>query len=111
MLDLWGIADASTVQWSTVSLTSLAAAWCDLRSRRIPNYLTGALFVSGLASGLTRGGLGGLASSIAGCILLAAPFVALWLFAGGGAADAKLMGGIGAWLGLSSGTVVLVCVL
>ena len=32
------------------------------------------------------------------------------MFAGGGAGDAKLMGAIGAWLGLRQGAVVFVCV-
>ena len=34
----------------------------------------------------------------------------LFLFAGGGGGDAKLMGAIGAWLGVSQGVVVLVSV-
>jgi Flp pilus assembly protein protease CpaA len=36
--------------------------------------------------------------------------VLMFMFAGGGAGDAKLMGAIGAWLGLRQGAVVFVCV-
>jgi Flp pilus assembly protein protease CpaA len=41
---------------------------------------------------------------------LALPYIILFLFFGGGAGDAKLMGAIGAWLGLRQGLAVLVCV-
>jgi prepilin peptidase CpaA len=38
------------------------------------------------------------------------PFVLLFLFAGGGAGDAKLMAAAGAWLGLINGAAALVAV-
>jgi Flp pilus assembly protein protease CpaA len=56
------------------------------------------------------GGIGGSLQSILASILLATPFVLLFLFAGGGAADAKLMGALGAWLGLANCPMVLVTV-
>ena len=34
----------------------------------------------------------------------------LFVFAGGGAGDAKMMGALGAWLGLANGVVALVAV-
>ena len=39
------------------------------------------------------------------------PFVFLFIFSGGGAADAKLMGAIGMWLGARNGVVALAAVL
>jgi Flp pilus assembly protein protease CpaA len=36
--------------------------------------------------------------------------VLLFVFAGGGAGDAKMMAALAAWLGLEAGVVVLVCV-
>ncbi len=40
-------------------------------------------------------------------VVISLPFVILFVFAGGGAGDAKLMAAIGAWLGLSSGVLTL----
>jgi Flp pilus assembly protein protease CpaA len=57
------------------------------------------------------GGLRGLAEGICGCVILALPFVVLFIFARGGAGDAKLMGALGAWLGITNGLITLVCVL
>jgi Flp pilus assembly protein protease CpaA len=47
---------------------------------------------------------------MAGCLLLALPYILLFVFAGGGAGDAKLMGAVGAWLGLLNSAVVLLSV-
>jgi prepilin peptidase CpaA len=55
-------------------------------------------------------GLSGLTDAALGCVVLTAPFVFLFVFAGGGAGDAKLMGALGAWLGVRHGLVALVCV-
>ncbi len=97
-------------QWGIVLAASLVASITDLRHRRIPNLLTGPLLLAGLIfSGLTAG-LPGLGQSAAACLLLALPFVLLFVFAGGGAGDAKMMGAIGAWLGINQGLVVLTCV-
>ena len=98
------------LQWGVVIGTALAAAGCDLRTRRVPNLLTGPILLAGLAWGIWVGGLAGLADSVAGCLLLAIPYVLLFVFAGGGAGDAKLMGAVGAWLGVVNGAVALVAV-
>lgn len=98
------------LQWGVAIGTSLVAAVCDLRSRRVPNLLTGPMVLTGLAWGTWVGGWAGLADSVAGCLLLAIPYVLLFVFAGGGAGDAKLMGAIGAWLGFVNGAVALVAV-
>jgi prepilin peptidase CpaA len=101
---------ASIGQWAVVAAASLAAAICDVRSGRIPNILTGPLLLAGLGWALWVGGGTGLAVAAAGALLLALPYVILFAVAGGGAGDAKLMGAIGAWLGLVSGLVALLCV-
>src|SRR5688572_21872173 len=82
----------------------------DVRSGKIPNLLTLPLLLAGLVGSVVWGGWSGLLDSFLACLLLAAPYVALFLFAGGGGGDAKLMGAIGAWLGLSAGVVVLLAV-
>jgi len=99
------------IQWSIVIGASLVAALSDLRSRRIPNILTFPVLVSGLIWAGWTGGISGIANSVGACLWLALPFLLLFIFAGGGAGDAKLMGAIGVWLGLSEGTVVLMCVM
>jgi prepilin peptidase CpaA len=98
------------LQWGVVIGASLVAAAVDLSSRRIPNWLTLPVFLTGLAIGAIRGGPGGLAESFGSAVLLALPFLILFVFAGGGAGDAKLMGAIGAWLGFRSGLVTLAAV-
>lgn len=102
--------ETTVIQWGVVVGASLVAAIWDLRTRRIPNALTGPLLAVGiLYAGLT-GGLEGLGQAVGACVFLALPFVLMFLFAGGGAGDAKFMGAIGAWLGLSHGAIVLLSV-
>ena len=98
------------LQWGAVIGVSLAAARSDLRSSRIPNALTFPLLATGLLCSIAVGGWSGLADSALATLLLGLPYVLLYMFAGGGAGDAKLMGAIGAWLGLVQGTVVLFAV-
>ena len=79
----------------------------DLRSFRIPNWLTIPAIVAGLVLnpllfGLTHGSRGfqaALFSSIAGCLLLGLVFIALGVINFVGMGDAKLMAAVGALLG------------
>ena len=98
------------LQWGVVLATSSLAAGWDLGCRRIPNLLTGAVWIAGLGTSLALAGLPGLADAVLGCCLLAAPYVLLWAFAGGGAGDAKMMGAVGAWMGIVLGVLCLVAV-
>jgi Flp pilus assembly protein protease CpaA len=77
----------------------ILAAWIDIRQRRIPNWLTGGLIVSGLVRATVIGGKGALIHSVAG--VFGGAGVPLVLFALGalGGGDVKLMAGIGAWVG------------
>jgi len=102
--------EPDAVQWGVVLGASLAAAILDVRTRRIPNSLTLPLAVGGLVYAAWTSGIIGLGESAAACLLLALPYVILFAVAGGGAGDAKMMGAIGAWLGLRAGIVVLVAV-
>ena len=71
----------------------------DLRSRRIPNWLTFPSAAIGfLYHGIT-GGFQGLAFSVSGLVLGCALFMVFYLLAGMGAGDVKLMGAVGALLG------------
>jgi prepilin peptidase CpaA len=106
--------------WVVVIAASLVAAVIDLRTRRIPNALSGPLLLSGIAWAVLTalGAFGpiagaavtkGVGDSILGALVASLPFVILWLAMGSGAGDAKLMMAIGAWLGLAGGLLVLVC--
>jgi prepilin peptidase CpaA len=98
------------IQWGVVIGASLAAAFSDLKTRRISNSLTFPLFLSGLVWAAINGGLPGLGQAFLACLMLGVPYVLLFVFAGGGAGDAKLMGAIGTWLGIRQSAVVLLCV-
>jgi Flp pilus assembly protein protease CpaA len=102
--------DVTVAQWGVVLGASLVAAILDIRSRRIPNVLTLPLALTGLLHGLNHAGLAGLGQAVAGCVVVALPYILLFVFAGGGAGDAKMMGALGAWLGLPAGVMVLVAV-
>jgi len=103
-------ASVNVIQWGVVVSASLVAAVGDIRRRRIPNALTFPLFLVGLIWAVCFGGLSGAGKAVGSCLILAAPYVILFIFAGGGAGDAKLMGAIGTWLGLKQSVVVLLCV-
>lgn len=103
--------EAISMQWSALIGASLLAAVLDLRQGRIPNALTLPLCLTGLVWAVWNGGFFGLVESLVTCSLLGLPYVLLFLFVGGGAGDAKLMGAIGAWLSIREGLIVLVCVI
>lgn len=87
--------------WVTIPvvLFILLAAREDLRTRRIPNLVTGPAFLLGLAVHLAMGGPGGLLAALAAGALAGALLLPGWLMKFMGAGDVKLMAAIGAWLG------------
>lgn len=102
--------ELNTVQWGVVLGASLAAAVIDLRTRKIPNWLTLPLAVAGLFCAGLLCGWSGLSDSLAGFFVLLLPYFILFALKGSGAGDAKMMGAVGAWLGLRAGVVVLLAV-
>ena len=110
MILVSGIADERLFQWGVVIGASLVAAFGDVKTQRVPNALTFPLAAAGLIWAAWRGGVAGAAEATGACVLLALPYVFLFIFAGGGAGDAKLMGAIGTWLGLKQSVVILLCV-
>jgi prepilin peptidase CpaA len=74
-------------------------AWGDLRSRRIPNYLTLGTAVAGLAYSSMSQGLPGLADGLLGMLLGFAFLILPYLWGGMGAGDVKALAALGAWLG------------
>jgi prepilin peptidase CpaA len=78
---------------------ALIAGWTDLRSRRIPNWLTIPGLVVGIVVNVLAGGLAGLKTSLLGAglgLLVLLPFVFLRSL---GAGDWKLAGALGAFVG------------
>lgn len=74
-----------------------AACVSDLRTRRIPNVLTGLLAAAGVAYTLAAGR--GLAHGIGGILVGFVIWVPFWLLGWLGAGDVKLVAAAGAWLG------------
>jgi len=87
---------------------TLWIAWGDLRTRRIPNYLTLGTAVAGLAYNFMSQGLPGLASGILGMLLGFAFLILPYLWGGMGAGDVKALAALGAWLGPKL-TIFLFC--
>ncbi len=80
-------------------LLSLGAGWTDLRSRRIPNWLTVPGLLIGVSANTVLSGWSGLNASLLGALVglaLLLPFVLLRSL---GAGDWKLAGALGAFAG------------
>ena len=96
-------------QWifySAVVIFTIVAAVSDLRTRRLPNWLTVPTLVAGLLFHTITGGFSGLGMSLAGFATGFGILLVLWLIGGGGGGDVKLMGALGAWLGPVSTLIV-----
>ena len=102
---MFGTAD--WIQVITIVVFTLTAAIIDVRSRRIPNWITIPAAVAGLLFHVLRGAyndgfagsLHGLWFSLGGFATGFGILLVLMAFALGGGGDVKLMGAVGAWLG------------
>ena len=73
----------------------------DVRTRRIPNWLTFGAALTALAYGAFDTGLPGVGTAAAGWIAGAALFFPFFALGGMGAGDVKLLAALAAWLGPS----------
>lgn len=93
----------ATHQLSTLLLLGLliASALIDMRSRRIPNWLSlgGTVFALVLYIALLGFGTDGLLTGLGGCVVGLAVFLPFYLMGGMGAGDVKLMAMAGTFLG------------
>src|SRR5579863_1987273 len=99
-----------TVRESVWILTlgfALYAGWLDLLTRRIPNRLTVSGFFMGLAANSILGGWYGAKGSLEGAGLALGLLLPLVLLRGLGAGDWKLMGAVGALMGMQPMLLVL----
>ena len=88
-------------------LLSLGIAGCDLKTRRIPNYLTLGGALGGLGFQWWYHSLPGLLDALAGLglgLILLGPY----LLGGMGAGDVKASAALGAWLGLRRAVALFV---
>ncbi len=81
-----------------LALLLFAASVCDLKTRRIPNGITAAGVLAGLAGHACLGGPPGLLPSLEG-IAAALPLLLLYAAGAFGAGDVKLLMAVGALMG------------
>ena len=80
----------------------------DVKSRRIPNFITMPAFLLGLALHLALGGWRQLLTSLAAGVICGAIFLVFYLAGGMGAGDVKLILAVGCIAGLSHVAYLLV---
>jgi prepilin peptidase CpaA len=86
---------------------TLTGAICDVRTRKLPNWLTVSAFFAGMVFqavvGFLADGWSGLGHQLLFALVgFATGFgilFVMWLIGGSGAGDVKMMGAVGAWLG------------
>lgn len=91
--------NAQAIIWALTLLLMLSAGWLDLRSRRIPNWLTVSGFLAGIGVHIWISGWHGILFSLEGAALALAVLLPLVLLRALGAGDWKLMGAAGAFVG------------
>ncbi len=84
------------------------AAFTDIQSRRIPNWLSLTALVAGLSLHLTLDGWRGLLGSLAAALIAGVIFLIFHIAGGMGAGDVKLIAGVAALVGLSHTSYLLV---
>jgi prepilin peptidase CpaA len=111
MFQLFENAEAKGYAWVFILCVvafTLVAAVMDLRTRRLPNWLTVSAWAVAIVFHSVTSGLSGLAMALAGFAAGFGILLVLWLIGGGGGGDVKLMGALGAWLGVQLTVVVFV---
>jgi prepilin peptidase CpaA len=78
---------------------AVVACATDVRSRRIPNFLTFGAAAAGLIYAAWDGGTSGLSTAMLGWLAGLLLFLPIFLLGGMGAGDVKLLAALGAWLG------------
>jgi len=74
-------------------------AWGDLKTRRIPNYLTFGAALAGLGFQLGYHGWSGMVGGLLGLALGFGLLIVPYILGGMGAGDVKALAALGAWLG------------
>lgn len=90
------------------ALVALLGAISDLRTRRIPNRLTGPAILAGILMHFALNGWRGLGSAAAAGAVAGAIFLVFFIAGGMGAGDVKLMTAVGCMAGLHSIAEILI---
>lgn len=99
----------STILFLTAAcFFAVAAAGFDVRSRRIPNAITGPAFLAGLLLHGIFSGYRGVLTSLAGALVCGVIFLVFYVAGGMGAGDVKLVAALGSLVGLSLSGQLLV---
>ncbi len=93
---------------ATAAACALVGSVFDVKSRRIPNFITIPSFLLGLAMHLALGGWKQLLTSLAAGIICGLVFLVFYLAGGMGAGDVKLIMAVGCIAGLSHVAYLLV---
>lgn len=83
----------------SVAVFTLVAAVSDLRTRKIPNWMTVPMCVAGLIYQGCFFQWSGLGSGLLGFLAGFGILFVLWMIGSAGGGDVKLMGALGPWLG------------
>jgi len=109
-LSLWNH-ELGIFQWGAVISAALGAMMYDVDCRRIPNRLTGPVLAAGAIWAAWLAGPAGVADAACGAVIMALPCFMLFVFAGGGAGDVKIMAALGMWLGTVNGLIAMTAVM
>src|SRR5258708_10363677 len=93
---------------ATAAACALVGSVFDVKSRRIPNFITVPSFLLGLAMHFALGGWKQLLTSLAAGIICGLVFLVFYLAGGMGAGDVKLIMAVGCIAGLSHVAYLLV---
>jgi len=93
---------------AAASLCAIVASVFDVKSRRVPNFITGPAVLFGLLLHLTRGGWQQLLTSALAGLICGVVFLLFYLAGGMGAGDVKLIAAVGCIAGLSNIGYVMV---
>jgi len=93
---------------AAATVVALLGAAFDIKSRRIPNFITGPAILLGLLLHLSLDGWHGLLTSLAAGLICGAIFLIFYLAGGMGAGDVKLIAAVGCIAGLADAGYLLV---
>lgn len=93
---------------AAATVVALIGAGTDIKSRRIPNYLTGPAILAGLLLHTSLDGFHGLWTSLAAGLICGGIFLVFYLAGGMGAGDVKLITAVGCIAGLNCAAYLLV---
>jgi prepilin peptidase CpaA len=100
--------DKEFVYPAVATVVALAGAGFDIKSRRIPNFITGPAILAGLVLHASLDGWRGLLTSLAAALICGIIFLIFYIAGGMGAGDVKLITAVGCIAGLSNAAYLLV---